>query len=83
MIRDDHRCHSTATEDEALADVLGQLVELRQAVAQTLGRDQYLYGVVDRAVESRHLPRAQAALVEFGMQPGEVRERIELALTRS
>lgn len=82
MKRDDTQPNCPADEDQLLADLLGQLVELRQAVAHSLGRQQYLYGVVDHALESRHLPLAQAALAEFELQPGEVRERVELALAK-
>lgn len=68
-------------EEALLDDLLGQLVDLRQAVARTLGRQQYLYDVLDQAAETRHLPRAQAALAEFDQQPGEVRQRVSAALS--
>lgn len=82
MTCDNTLSRSTVGEDEQLADLLGQLVELRQAVAQTLGRQQFLYDVVDRAVESGHLPQAQAAIDEFGLQPEDVRHRVKSALCR-
>lgn len=60
-------------EEDAL---LAQLLELRRSVAETLGREQYVYQVLDRAIESGHRPTRERALEEFQRQPDEVRQRI-------
>lgn len=65
---------------EPLELLLEELIVLRRAVAAGLGRQQYLYDVIDAAVERRHEPALRHALDEFAQQPPEVREQVLDAL---
>lgn len=42
--------------------LLEELLDLRREVAQALGRDQYVYRMIDNAVESQHTPTMAEAL---------------------
>ncbi|MBX3412250.1 MAG: hypothetical protein KF708_05985 [Pirellulales bacterium] len=68
------------SEIETLNDLLHELVELRRAVATTLGREQYVYHVLDRAIESHFEPALRHALDEFHRQPIDVQRRVLYAV---
>lgn len=53
-----------------------ELLELRQAVALTLGRHQYAYNLLDTALETGHLESMQRARREFDLLDEEIRSRI-------
>ncbi len=57
--------------------LLEELLDLRRAVAEVLGRDQYVYQVIDNAVESRHCPTMAEALREIEHQSDDVRQHID------
>lgn len=65
-------------EDE-LTPLLRELVELRKAVSRSLGRDGYLFGVLDEAIETRHGAHLRQALDEYRLQPDDVRELVTAA----
>ena len=67
------------TEAE-LTDLLHELVDLRRAVATSLGRDQYVYQVLDRAIESHFEPALRNAMDEFHRQPIDVQRRVLYAV---
>lgn len=67
-------------KSDELADLLHELVELRRAVAAALGRDQYVYQVLDRAIESHFEPALRNALDEFQRQPIDVQRRVRYAV---
>ena len=60
--------------------VLVALLELRRAVASTRGRDQYVYRLLDGAIETGYLPAQQNALAEVDLQPDEVKNRIHATM---
>ena len=62
------------SEDRLLGQLVDELLDLRRAVAETLGREQYLYQVLDDAIESRHLPALSYAKQTYEHQPDEVKE---------
>ncbi len=68
-----HRATDACVPEEQL---LGELIELQQAIARTLGRRQYVYRVIEEAVHSGHGPTMRAALGEFDRQPLDVRSRV-------
>jgi len=57
--------------------LLEELLDLRRAVAEVLGRDQYVYRVIDEAVESQHSPTIAEALRTIEHQSDDVRQHIE------
>jgi len=67
-------------ESDELTDLLHELIELRRAVATSLGRDQYVYQVLDRAIESHFEPALRNALDEFHRQPIDVQRRVLYAV---
>lgn len=67
-------------EREGGQHVLASLLDLRRAVAETLGRDQYVYRLLDRAIETGYPPAQQDALAEFELQPDDVKNRVRAAL---
>ncbi len=56
--------------------LLEELLDLRRAVAEVLGRDQYVYHVLDEAVESQHTPTMAEALRTLEHQSDEVRQHL-------
>lgn len=56
--------------------LLEELLSLRKAVAQTLGRDQYLYQVLDTAIATGHGPTWRRAWQELNRQPADIRDRL-------
>lgn len=68
--------------DQQLDEMLAELIELRQAVANALGPRQFLYQVLDEAVATHYAPRLQSALDEFAQQPHDVRELVIAAVRR-
>jgi hypothetical protein len=69
--------HSDESPEE---EILSTLLELREAVATTLGRDQYVYRLLEDAISTGYGPAREAALREFRQQPAEVRQRVQDAL---
>lgn len=67
--------------DTDLEAVLAELLGLRRAVAECLGREQYLYRLLDDAIESQHLPAMRRALSEFNAHGGEAAQTLHV--TRS
>lgn len=67
-------------ESTALAGLLDELIDLRRAVAATLGREQYVYQVLDRAIESHFEPALRNAIDEFHRQPIDVQRRVRYSL---
>ncbi len=65
--------------DEMLTPLLDELLELRRAVGQSLGCDQYLYAVLDEAIETGYERRLVQARSEYDQQPDEIRELVEAA----
>lgn len=63
-------------DDAEARRMLDELLELRRAVAQALGREQYLHQLIDDAVESQYRPALIEALEEFERQPGDIKRRI-------
>ena len=57
-------------------DLQMELIELRQAVASALGRNQYAYNLLDEALETGHLESMQRARHEFDQLGEDVRARI-------
>jgi hypothetical protein len=70
----------TDHEASAIVDLLDELIDLRRAVATTLGRDQYVYQVLDRAIESHLEPALRNALDEFHRQPIDVQRRVRYSI---
>lgn len=56
--------------------LLAELLDLRRAVGSALGRQQYVYEVIERAIHSGHVPTMQRALEEFAQQPADVIEPV-------
>lgn len=71
--------HIEPVSDE-LNDLLHELIELRRAVASSLGRDQYVYQVLDRAIETHFEPALRDAMEEFHRQPIDVQRRVLYAV---
>jgi len=61
---------------EGEAQLQSELIELRQAVAETLGRHQYAYNLLDNALETGHLESMRRARREFDLLDDELRDRI-------
>ena len=61
------------------ADLLGQLLWLRRAVARTVGRGQYLYKILDAAVESQDPKAMQRARQEYERQPKDLKQALQRA----
>jgi len=70
-------------QDETEAQILTELLELRQAVAEALGRRQYVYRLIDEAVHSGHEATMRSALSEFAQQPQDVTQRVRGVVKRS
>lgn len=70
---------NAADLDTELASVLAELLELRRTVARCLGREQYLYQVLDQAIESQHPPTMERALHEFNRQGRELVRDLQAA----
>ena len=60
------------TEDQ----LLDELLAIRRAIARTLGREQYLYRLVDTAIETGHAPSLRRAWREINHQPNDIQDRI-------
>ncbi len=65
------------------SQILEELLDLRRAVAEVLGRDQYVYQVIDEAVESQHAPTIADALRAIEHQSDDVRQNIEKSTQRA
>lgn len=63
-------------QTDEFAGLLEELIDLRRAVATSLGREQYVYHFLDRAIESRFEPALRSAIDEFHRQPIDVQRRI-------
>jgi len=71
---------TTNRELDEFNDLLDELLDLRRAVATVLGREQYVYQVIDRAIETRFAPAMHTAISEFRQQPDEVQDRVRHAV---
>lgn len=67
---------SSVDVDTQAERLLEELLDLRRAVAEVLGRDQYVYHVLDEAVESQHTPTMAEALRALDHQSEEVRQHL-------
>ena len=56
--------------------LLDELLDLRQAIAVSMGRQRYVYRVIDEAVHTGHAPTLRTALSEFAQQPADVKARV-------
>jgi len=70
---DSPRC----AEDACLLD---ELLALRCAVARSLGRQRYVYRVIDDALHTGHVPALRMALSEFDQQPSDVKTQVLAAM---
>ncbi len=66
--------HNETVMDET--ELLRELLDLRRAVASVLGRDQYVFGLLDRAIESGHAPAQRRARKEFATLPVDLQELV-------
>lgn len=77
LLRPPHTPMATHDDRFALeAELLSELLELRQTVAHSLGRDQYLFEMLDRAIESGHAPCWEKARREFASLPDDLLRHI-------
>jgi hypothetical protein len=67
-------------EEAQLDSLLHELIDLRRAVASALGREQYVYHVLDRAIESHFEPAMRNAWDEFHRQPIDVQRRVRYSV---
>lgn len=67
---------SSVDMDTQAEQLLEELLDLRRAVAEVLGRDQYVYHVIDEAVESQHTPTMAEALRAIEHQSDDVRQHL-------
>ena len=66
-------------EDDLYRDLINELVELRKATAEAVGRRQYAYEVLDEGVETGHHDTMRRARLEFEQIDDDTRLRIEAA----
>jgi hypothetical protein len=71
---------ATNRELDEFDDLLDELLDLRRAVATVLGREQYVYHVLDRAIENRFAPAMRGAIDEFRRQPDDLQCRVRHAV---